>query len=86
MSKIQYTIRGIPEETDKKLRKRAERYGKPFNTIVIETLNKELFGTPDPNSSPKKDIFERLRGANTLDAGFYEAIEEQSKIDPELWK
>lgn len=84
MSKIQYTIRGIPEETDKKLRQRAERYGKPFNTIVVETLNKELFGVKNPKHR-KQNALEKLWGANTLDEKFDEAIKDQSRIDPKLW-
>ena len=85
MSYIQYTIRKIPITVDQALRKRAERENKPFNTVVVEALMQETIGTKD-TTVKKKSALDRLRGANTLDAGFYEAIEEQSKIDPEIWK
>jgi hypothetical protein len=85
MSNIQYTIRKIPVPVDQILRKRAERENKPFNTVVIEALTEQTTGTKKP-SLKKKSALERLWGANTLDAGFYEATEEQSKIDPEIWK
>jgi hypothetical protein len=85
MSDIQYTIRKIPIPVDQALRKRAEREDKPFNTVVVEALAQETIGTKDATTK-KKNALERLWGANTLDEGFYDAIDEQSKIDPEIWK
>ena len=84
MNTVQYTIRGIPTDVDLMIRKRAKREGKSFNKTVVELLENSLFSKKAANKS--KDIFERMRGANTLDDKFFEAIEAQSQIDESLWK
>ena len=83
MNKIQYTIRSVPLQLDKVLKKRAKQSGKSFNQTVIETLSQQTFGSP---KVPKTNVFEELFGANTLDKGFDEAIEQMSQIDEELWR
>lgn len=84
MSKIQYTIRGIPPDVDQVIRHRALRTGKSFNATAIESLRTGTLGSKK-NSVAKPSIFERLQGANTLNDKFDEAISEQAKIDTELW-
>jgi len=83
MNTVQYTIRGIPKDVDAMIRKRALREGKSFNKTVVEIIQAEVTGSI---KTPKTTIFDKLRGANTLDKGFYEAIEDQSRIDEKLWK
>lgn len=83
MHTIQYTIRGIPQDVDRVLRKKAERSGKSFNATVVEALTSAL----DLNKlDTKRSIFDRLPGSTTLDQSFFDAIEAQSQIDPEMWK
>lgn len=84
MKKLQHTIRGMPPVVDQAIRKRAQRTGKSFNATVIEALAIQILGNTDVQKA-QTDIFKRLRGANTLDAGFDQAIKDQSKIDPKLW-
>lgn len=79
MKSIQYTIRNIPEPVDRVIRKQAKRTGKSFNATVVELLKMQ---TLPPN---ELDIFEEMRGAGTLDQGFFDAIEEQSRVDPSIW-
>jgi plasmid stability protein len=83
MHTIQYTIRGIPQDLDRVIRKKAERSGKSFNATVVEALTRAL---DLDNSDKKQSIFDRLPGSTTLDQAFFDAIEAQSQIDPEMWK
>ena len=84
MSKIQYTIRGIPPTVDQIIRKRAKREGRSFNETVVRILSTETIGDRD-NEVTGANIFDRLKGANTLDNTFDESIQDQSKIDESLW-
>ena len=84
MKKLQYTIRGIPPAVDRVIRKRAQRNGKSFNATVIEVLTIQTLGSTDIQQA-EKDIFARLREANSLDGDFDRAIKEQSAIDDRLW-
>jgi plasmid stability protein len=84
MNTVQYTIRGIPLDVDKMLRKRAKREGKSFNKTIVDLLESSLFTKTAAKKS--ESIFERMRGAGTLDDKFFEAIEAQSQIDESLWK
>jgi hypothetical protein len=38
MSRIQYTVRGVPPELDAELRREAHTTGKTLNSLVVETL------------------------------------------------
>ena len=84
MSKIQYTIRGIPPAVDKIIRKRSARTGKSFNGTVVAILSAAV--STDLTTKTKPDIYDRLYGANTLGPEFDEAIKELSKVDKDLWK
>jgi len=39
MSRIQYTVRGVPEDLDSQLRREARASGKTLNALVLETLS-----------------------------------------------
>ena len=84
MKKLQYTIRNIPPAVDRVIRKRAQRAGKSFNATVVEALTIQTLGGSDIRKA-KRDIFDRLQGANSLDGDFDRAVKEQSEIDGELW-
>jgi plasmid stability protein len=83
MNTVQYTIRGIPEDVDKMIRKRAKREGKSFNKAVVELLEKGLFLGKATKSA--ENVFTRMQKNHVFDKGFYEAIETQSQIDEKLW-
>jgi hypothetical protein len=38
MSRIQYTVRGVPPDLDSELRREARSTGKTLNALVVETL------------------------------------------------
>jgi plasmid stability protein len=84
MSVVQYTIRNIPLAVDRAIRKQAAQSGKSFNQTVVELLTLQTFGSKTPPAVD--DNFDWLFGANTLDAGFDEAITELSKPDDRLWR
>ena len=84
MKKLQYTIRNIPSSVDQVIRKRSQRSGKSFNATVVEALTLQTLGRLDIEKA-EQDIFTRIRGANSLDGDFDEAIKEQSVADKKLW-
>lgn len=83
MSKIQYTIRNIPEQVDKVIRKRAKQEGNSFNQTVVDMLTLQAFGSTQPEID---EDFGWLFGANTIDPEFDTAIDELSQIDEKLWQ
>jgi hypothetical protein len=83
MQKIQYTIRNIPPQVDKALKKRAKQSGKSFNQTVIELLSLQVLGTTE---SSEENNFEWLFGRKSLDKGFDEAVEKLSHVDEKLWQ
>lgn len=83
MSKIQYTIRNIPPEVDRVIKKRSKQSGKSFNQTVVDLLSLQTFGT---TQVPADMNFDWLFGANTLDESFDDAIHDLSQIDEKLWQ
>lgn len=78
---IQYTIRNIPPNVDKALKKRAKISRKSFNQIVVDELTKTL-------KKPDTATFDWL--ANTMTKAdakkFDEAQDDLNKPDPDFWK
>jgi hypothetical protein len=82
MSTIQYTIRNIPPNVDRRLRARAKRTGKSFNQTLVEALE----GAAGTNKRADNHDFDWFIGSGGLDDNFDKIIEQQRQIDPELWK
>lgn len=82
MTKIQYTIRNIPLQVDRVIKKQSKQSGKSFNQTVVDILALQTLGTTKISD---KDDFDWLFGANSLDQGFDEAIKDMSKIDEKIW-
>jgi hypothetical protein len=82
MTKIQYTIRNIPEPLDQVIRKRAATSGKSFNQTVVDLLSLQTFGSIDPQLD---ENFDWLFGSMGADPGFDEAIKDQSRIEQDMW-
>ncbi len=76
---VQLTVRGVPEDVVRVLRKRAELSGQSLNKTLVNQLSK---GVPKQG---KQDVFEELFGANTLGDDFDEILKEMRKPDPKLW-
>jgi plasmid stability protein len=77
---IQYTVRGIPREVDRALRKKAAKHKLSLNQIILDELTAATTG------SRKRADFDDLVGKWTPDPGFDEIIASQRKIDPDKWQ
>jgi hypothetical protein len=80
---VQYTIRGIPDRLDKKIRDLAAGEGKSLNEAVLDILKS---GTGLTEEQINYTDLDHLAGSWINDPEFDKAIEEMDRIDPELWK
>lgn len=79
---IQYTVRGVPEKTDRLLREKASVYGTSLNETALEVLQVGLGVT-------EERVFHDLDGyAGTWaeDSACEKALDDMRKVDMELWK
>ena len=76
----QYTIRGIPPEVDRALRKKAAQLKRSLNQIVVEELTRATIGRT------RRSDFSGLVGQWTPDPAFDEVIASQRPIDWDKWK
>jgi hypothetical protein len=79
-NQIQYTIRGIPVDVDRALRKKAAKRKKSLNQLIVDELTAATVGPG------KREDFSDLVGQWTPDPGFDEILLAQRQIDPEKWK
>ncbi|GMV18155.1 MAG: hypothetical protein HS104_00895 [Polyangiaceae bacterium] len=80
---MQYTLRNIPRTLDQALRQRARREKKTLNQVVIETLAQGL-GLEAPQAR-RRDLRD-LVGARPRDPALEQALDDQRRVDPELWR
>jgi hypothetical protein len=76
---VQYTIRGVPPEVDRALRKKAA-LKQSLNQVVVDELTRATIGRP------RKTDFSDLVGRWTPDPAFDEVIASQRQIDSGKWK
>jgi hypothetical protein len=82
-AKRQYTIRNIPEQLDRTLRRKAKQSSKSFNQIALEALAAGAGET----IRPKRDFSEIMGSLSEEEARYLEEeINFQHQIDPDLWK
>ncbi len=79
----QYTIRNVPESIDRTLREEARRRGKSLNEVALEVLRRGLGLGGD---APSYHDLDDLAGSWVADPEFDRALEEQDRIDPDLWR
>lgn len=79
----QYTIRNIPQPTDRALRDFARRRGLSLNDATIVVLQR---GLGVSGEDPEYNDLDELIGTWKEDQAFDQAIAEQDKIDPALWR
>ncbi|MGA2879861.1 MAG: hypothetical protein ABSG13_12995 [Bryobacteraceae bacterium] len=77
---VQYTIRGVPVEVDRVLRKKAAQLKLSLNQVVIDELTRATIGRT------RKADFSELVGQWTPDPAFDEVIASQRQIDWSKWK
>lgn len=77
---LQYTIRGIPPEVDRLLRRKAANRKQSLNQVVVDELTAATTGTQ------KRADFLDLAGKWTPDPAFDEILAAQRQVDPDKWK
>ena len=80
---MQYTVRNVPIQVDRALRRRARREGKSLNEVTVEAL-REAAGLADVRV--KKRLLGDLVGTWKEDPDFDAAVADQRRIDADLWK
>ena len=77
---IQYTIRGVPPEVDRILRRKAAKRKRSLNQLILDELTSSALGCV------QRADFTDLVGRWTPDPGFDEIIAAQRRIDWDKWK
>jgi plasmid stability protein len=84
MGNIQYTIRNIPEDLDKRLRLRSQKSGQTFNTTLIQALRSAM--TPHKLAGPAPSDIDWFYGSGGLGEEELKAFAEQRVVDKKAWK
>ena len=77
---IQLTVRNVPAQVKSILVKKAEQEGKSLNTVLVEVLS-SVAGQDETYTD-----LDFLAGLWIEDPDFDRAIQDQKKIDPDIWK
>ena len=80
---MQYTLRKIPHHLDKTLRQRARDQQRSLNEVAIEALLKGVGLTGQPIR--RRDLGD-IAGTWIDDPEIDEALADQRRIEPELWR
>lgn len=80
---MQYTLRNVPAHVDRALRERSAREGKSLNEVATEALARGL--ELDAPSRRHRDL-SSIAGSWVRDRDVDRALEEQRRIDPDLWR
>lgn len=79
----QYTIRQVPADIDRALRKRAAQGSKSLNAAVLEALRT---GSGADSVGVRRHDLDALAGTWVADPAFDKAMEAFEAIDKDLWK
>ena len=77
---VQYTVRGVPREVDRVLRRRAAQRKLSLNRVIVEELSEAAVGRR------KRAEFSDLVGKWTPDPAFDEILAAGRQIDLDKWK
>ncbi len=80
---MQYTIRKIPRELDKALRKKARSEGRSLNEVAVEALAR---GAGLGQEIAKNHDLDFAIGSWVEDPEFDKIMQEQRQIDQDMWK
>jgi plasmid stability protein len=80
---MQYTLRNIPPTLDEILRARAREQGKSLNDVAIEVL---LVGLGLAGKPMKRRDLSDIAGSWAADPETDQALQDQRRIDPDLWR
>ncbi|MCG3131899.1 MAG: hypothetical protein FLDDKLPJ_02709 [Phycisphaerae bacterium] len=79
----QYTLRGVPPEVDRALREAAASQGRSLNDVALEALRRGAGVAEEKKIHHDLDF---LFGSLEPDPVFEAVLEEQRRIDPEMWR
>ena len=79
----QYTLRQVPVDVDRELRRRAREEGKSLNRVALEAL--ERGAGLGPREIRHHDL-DRLVGSWVADPAFDAAVEDMDRVDGEMWQ
>ena len=82
MKAVQYTIRNVPEQVDRYLRKKARLSGKSLNQVIIDELSERA---GKPNQTLRESLAWFI-GGNTMDDDTLKALAEDDKRQKEIAK
>lgn len=80
---MQYTLRNLPAHLDRLIRERAQQENKSLNEVAIDALL-QAFGLHAAEAPPRRDLSE-VAGSWIDDPAVITALEDQRRVDPELW-
>jgi len=78
----QYTIRGIPDRTDRRLREAAAQYGTSLNATAVDALARGL-GLED--EGVEYHDLDDLAGTWEKDPEFDKAVADMDRVDEGMW-
>ncbi len=80
---MQYTLRNIPKVLDDELRRRAREQNKSLNQVVLEALKRAVGLVGEPvRQRDLSDVAATWVSDPDIDA----ALEEQRRVDVDLWR
>jgi hypothetical protein len=80
---IQYTLRNVPPVLDRALRRRAKQLSKSLNEVALEALTR---GAGVEHEVREQHDLDFLFGSWVEDPKVDQALAEQRKIEPDLWR
>jgi hypothetical protein len=80
---MQYTLRNVPPQLDRALRRRAQEQRKSLNEVALDAMLSGVGITAEPVK--RRDLSD-LVGAWVEDPETDAALADQRRVDPELWR
>ena len=80
---IQYTLRNVPPVLDRALRRRAKKLSKSLNEVALEALT---VGAGVAHEVKEQHDLDFLFGSWMEDSEVDQALADQRKIEPDLWR
>lgn len=81
---MQYTLRNIPADLDHALREVATTQHKSLNKVAVEALRRGI-GLAKEGPRKRRDLTD-IMGTWQADSQVDAALEDQRRIDPEMWE
>ena len=83
---MQYTLRNIPKELDRALRRKARAEGRSLNDVAVEALSLGAGVGVNGKERVKYRDLSDIAGTYVRDPGFEQAMKEQDQIVPGDWE